>query len=67
MFESSGKVEENANGKYGVGYGFSWVAHNAMLSYFVAWQREMRWRIFGDTEDEQTAARIHNFRKEFIP
>jgi len=67
MFELSGKVKERANAKYGMGYGYFWVAHNAMLSYFVAWQREMRWRVFGDIEDEMLAARIHSFRKEFIP
>jgi hypothetical protein len=67
MFELSGKVKERANEKYGIGYGYFWVAHNAMLSYFVAWQREMRWRVFGDIEDELMAARIHSFRKEFIP
>jgi len=50
-----------------MGYGYFWVAHNAMLSYFVAWHREMRWRVFGDIEDEVMAARIHSFRKEFIP
>jgi hypothetical protein len=32
MFELSGKVKEGANGKYSVGYGFFWVAHNAMIS-----------------------------------
>jgi hypothetical protein len=67
MYELSGKVKEGANAKYGMGYGYFWVAHNAMLSYFVAWQREMRWRVFGDIEDELMAARIHSFRKEFIP
>jgi len=67
MYELSGKVKERANAKYGMGYGYFWVAHNAMLSYFVAWQREMRWRVFGDIEDEIMAARINSFRKEFIP
>jgi len=67
MYELSGKVKERANAKYGMGYGYFWVAHNAMLSYFVAWQREMRWRVFGDIEDEIMAARIHSFKKGFIP
>jgi DNA-directed RNA polymerase specialized sigma24 family protein len=66
MYELSGKVKENANGKYGIGYGFFWVAHNAMLSYLKTWKRQMRWRVFGDIEDEQMAARIYNSRKELI-
>ena len=66
MYELSGKVKENANGKYGIGYGFFWVAHNAMLSYLKTWKRQMRWRVFGDIEDEVMAARIHASRKELI-
>jgi hypothetical protein len=67
MYELSGQVKERANGKYSNGYGYFWVCHNAMLSYFKTWQRQMRWRVFGDIEDEVMAARIHTFRKEFIP
>ncbi len=66
MYELSGKVKEGANGKYSVGYGFFWVAHNAMLTYLKTWKRQMRWRCFGDIEDEQMAARIYNSRKELI-
>jgi hypothetical protein len=66
MYELSGKVKENANGKYGIGYGFFWVAHNAMLSYLKTWKRQMRFRVFGDIEDEVMAARIYNSRKELI-
>jgi len=66
MYELSGKVKENANEKYGIGYGYFFVAHNAMLSYLKTWKRQMRWRVFGDIEDEQMAARIYNFKKEFI-
>ena len=66
MYELSGKVKENANGKYGIGYGFFWVAHNAMLSYFKTWKRQMRFRVFGDIEGEVMAARIHNSTKELI-
>ena len=66
MYELSGKVKENANGRYGSGYGFFWVAHNAMLSYLKTWQRQMRWRVFGDIEDEQMTARIYSSRKELI-
>ena len=66
MYELSGKVKERANEKYGIGYGFFWVAHNAMLSYLKTWKRQMRWRVFGDIEDEVMAARIHSCRKELI-
>ena len=66
MWELSGKVKENANEKYGIGYGFFWVAHNAMLSYLKTWKRQMRFRVFGDIEDEVMAARIYNSKKELI-
>ena len=66
MYELSGKVKENANEKYGIGYGYFYVAHNAMLSYFKTWKRQMRFRVFGDIEDEVMAARIHSSRKELI-
>ena len=66
MYELSGRVKERANGKYGIGYGYFWVAHNAMLSYFKTWKRQMRFRVFGDIEDEVMAARIHSSRKELI-
>jgi len=66
MYELSGKVKENANGKYGIGYGYFWVAHNAMLSYLKTWKRQMRFRVFGDIEDEVMAVRIYNSRKELI-
>ena len=64
MYELSGKVKENANGKYGIGYGFFWVAHNAMLSYLKTWQRQMRWCMSGDVEDAQMARRIYASRNE---
>ena len=66
MYELSGKVKERANEKHGVGYGFFWVAHNAMLSYLKTWQRQMRWRVFGDIEDEMVLSRIHSSRREMI-
>jgi hypothetical protein len=66
MYELSGKVKENANGKYGVGYGYFWVCHNAMLSYLKTWKRQMRFRVFGDIGDEQMAVRIYNSRKDLI-
>lgn len=66
MYELSGKVKENANKKYGIGYGYFFVAHNAMLSYLKTWKRQMRWRVFGDIEDEQMAARIYRSKRELI-
>ena len=66
MFELSGKVKENSNEKYGIGYGYFWVAHNAMLSYLKTWKRQMRWRVFGDIEDEGFASKIYSPRKELI-
>ena len=66
MYELSGKVKENANEKYGIGYGYFWVAHNAMLAFVKSWERQMRFRVFGDIEDEVMATRIYNSRKEFI-
>jgi len=67
MYELSGKVKENANEKYGIGYGYFWVAHNSMLAFLKTWERQMRFRVFGDIEDELMAARIHSSRKEFLP
>ena len=42
MYELSGKVKEGANEKFGIGYGFFWVAHNAMLSYLTTWKKQSR-------------------------
>ena len=66
MYELSGKVKECATGKYSMGYGFFWVAHNAMLSYLKTWQRQMRWCLDGDVEDEQMARRIYASREEAV-
>jgi hypothetical protein len=66
MYELSGKVKERANGKYSIGYGYFWVAHNAMLSYLKTWKRQMRFRVFGDIEDVEVAARIYNSKKEMV-
>jgi hypothetical protein len=66
MYELSGKVKENANEKYGNGYGYFWVCHNAMLSYLKTWQRQMRSRVFWDIEDERVASKIYASRKELI-
>ncbi len=43
MFELSGKVKERANEKYGIGYGYFWVAHNAMLSFLKTWEKQNHW------------------------
>ncbi len=43
MYELSGKVKENANEKYGIGYGYFWVAHNAMLAFLKTWERQNKW------------------------
>jgi hypothetical protein len=64
MFELSGKVKEGANGKYSVGYGFFWVAHNAMISYLKTWQRQIGSRMFGDINCEMTMARFHRSSQE---
>jgi len=66
MYELSGKVKEGANGKYGIGYGYYFVAHNAMLAYLTTWKRQNRWRVFGDIEDELMATKIYNTRKEMV-
>ena len=66
MYELSGKVKENANEKYGIGYGYFWVAHNAMLSFIKKWQRAMRFRVFGEVEDELMASKIYASKKELI-
>jgi hypothetical protein len=64
MYELSGKVKERANEKYGIGYGFFWVAHNAMLSYLKSWQRHTRSRVLGDIGDEDVLERIYRVKKK---
>jgi len=66
MYELSGKVKEGANGKYSVGYGYFWVAHNAMIVYLATWKKQMRYQLSGDIEDEMMAVRIHNSTRELI-
>jgi len=66
MYELSGKVKEGANGKYSVGYGYFWVAHNAMISYLATWQKQMGWRVFGNIEDQLMMARIHPSSQETL-
>ena len=64
MFELSGKVKEGANGKYSVGYGFFWVAQNAMIAYLKTWQRQIGSRLFGDIGDQVMRARVHPTSQE---
>jgi len=66
MYELSGKVKEGANGKYSVGYQYFWVCHNSMLSYLKTWKRQMRYRTFGDLEDETVLSKIHSSRRELV-
>ena len=66
MFELSGKVKEGANGKYSVGYGYFWVAHNAMISYLATWQKQMGWRVLGDIEGQLMMARINSSGQETL-
>jgi len=66
MYELSGKVREGANEKYRIGYGYFWVAHNAMLSYLKSWKRHMKGRLLGDIEDQEMAARIYHLRKNIL-
>jgi hypothetical protein len=42
MYELSGNVQEESNEKYGIGYGFFWVAHNAMVSHLKTWRKGQR-------------------------
>jgi hypothetical protein len=51
MYELSGKVKERSNAKYGMGYGFFWVAHNAMLSYLKTWRKGQRWKLFREIQE----------------
>ena len=66
MYELSGKVKEGANGKYSVGYGHFWVAHNAMIAYLATWKKQMGWRVFGNIEDQLMMARIHSSGQETL-
>jgi hypothetical protein len=66
MYELSGKVKEGANEKYGIGYGFFYVAHNAMLAYLKSWQRHTRSRVLGDIWDTNVLARIYKSNKERV-
>ena len=53
MYELSGKVKERANGKYGIGYNYFWVAHNTMLSYLKTWRKQSRYRLFGEMRERE--------------
>ena len=66
MYELIGKVKDRANEKYGIGYGFFWVAHNAMLSYLKSWQRHTRSRIPGDIGDMEVLTKIYKYKKPML-
>jgi len=51
MYELSGKVKERSNEKYGIGYGYFWVAHNAMISYLKTWRKGQRWKLFREIQE----------------
>jgi hypothetical protein len=51
MYELSGKAKERSNEKYGIGYGYFWVAHNAMLSYLKTWRKGQRWKLFREIQE----------------
>jgi hypothetical protein len=53
MYELSGKVKERSNEKYGIGYAYFYVAHNAMLSYLKTWRKGQRWKTFQDMQELQ--------------
>jgi len=53
MYELSGKVKERSNEKYGIGYGYFWVCHNAMLSYLKTWRKGQRWKVFKEMQELQ--------------
>lgn len=47
QFELSGKPQTNE--KYNKNYQYTWVAHNAMISYLKTWIRQMRYALPGDS------------------
>jgi hypothetical protein len=61
MYELSGKVKERSNDKYGIGYGFFWVAHNAMLSYLKTWRKGQRWKLFREIQELQKTSEEESF------
>lgn len=66
MYELSGKVKERANEKYGIGYAYFYVAHNAMLAFLKSWQRHTRSRIPGDIGDTEVLTKIYKSKKEMM-
>lgn len=62
MYELSGKVKEGATKKYGIGYQFFWVAHNAMLSFLKTWDRQSKW-----CESLESLSQSHSERRKTIP
>ncbi len=66
MYELSGKVKERANEKYGIGYAYFYVAHNAMLAFLKSWQRHTRSRIPGDIGDTEVLTKIYKSKKPML-
>jgi hypothetical protein len=66
MWELSGKVKERANGRYGSGYHYFWVAHNSMLAFLKSWQRHTRSRIPGDISDKEVLTKIYKSKKPML-
>ena len=66
MYELSGKVKERANEKYGIGYAYFYVAHNAMLAFLKSWQRHTRSRIPGDIGDTEVLKKIYKSNKPML-
>jgi hypothetical protein len=66
MYELSGKVKERANEKYGTGYAYFYVAHNAMLAFLKSWQRHTRSRIPGDIGDTEVLTKIYKSKKPML-
>jgi hypothetical protein len=62
MYELSGKVKERSNEKYGMGYGFLWVAHNGMLSYLKTWRNQTRWKTFQEMQELQETSEPESFK-----
>lgn len=61
MYELSGKVKERSNEKYGIGYAYFFVAHNAMLSYLKTWRKQMRWKTFYEMQELQKTSEPESF------
>ncbi len=61
MYELSGQVKERSNEKYGIGYGYFWVAHNAMISYLKTWRKGQRWKLFREIQELREPSEEESF------